>query len=71
MRVEKLRGPADDTGLVPAGHYFARLAHNLEHASIRESAQRARLDAEDQHLEASYRRASASRGDAFHTRALI
>jgi len=70
MRVEKLRG-ADDTGLVPAGHYFARLAHSLEHANRRETAQRVRFEAQDQQLEASYRRASAARGDTRDTRGVV
>ncbi|HYD89669.1 MAG TPA: hypothetical protein VEA80_19465 [Vitreimonas sp.] len=72
MRVEKLRDAADDTGLVPAGHYFARLARNLQHANAREHAKRLKLDAEDRRLEASYRRASAARGNTFaDTRGMV
>lgn len=71
MRVEKLRGSADETGLVPAGQYFAKLARSLEHANARENARRAELDAEDRRLEARYRRASASRSNTFEdTRAM-
>lgn len=65
MRVEKLRGAADDSGLIPAGQFFAKLARKLEAANGRETAQRSKLDAEDRRLEASYRRASASRSNTF------
>ncbi|MBC7770079.1 MAG: hypothetical protein H7124_14950 [Phycisphaerales bacterium] len=65
MRVEKLRGAADDTDLVPAGQYFAKLARKLEDANVRETSMRTKLKAEDQRLEASYRRASASRSNTF------
>lgn len=65
MRIEKLRGAADDTGLVPAGAYFARLARGLAEANERESAMREKLDAEDRRLEARYRRASAARGNTY------
>lgn len=71
MRVEKLRGAADDSGLVPAGQYFAKLARGLEQANVREAARRAQLDQEDRRLEARYRRASASRDNTFDdTRAI-
>lgn len=65
MQVQKLRGSADDNGLVPAGQYFARLARDLETANARETTMREKLDAEDRRLETRYRRASAARGNAF------
>jgi hypothetical protein len=65
MQVQKLRGSAEDNGLVPAGQYFARLARDLETASARETTMREKLDAEDRRLEARYRRASAARGNTF------
>lgn len=65
MRVDKLRGAADEPGLVPAGQFFAKLARKLEDANIRDAAQRTKLNAEDRRLEASYRRASASRSNTF------
>lgn len=65
MRIEKLRGAADDNGLVPAGAYFARLARGLAEANEREAAMREKLDAEDRRLEARYRRASAARSNTF------
>lgn len=65
MRVEKLRGAADDSGLVPAGQFFAQLARKLEQANAQETAHRERLDCDDRRLEASYRRASASRSNTF------
>lgn len=68
MRVETYRGAADDSGLVPAGHYFARLARNLEQTNAPARVRRE----EDARLEASYRRASASRANTFaDTRALM
>lgn len=40
--VAKLRLPADDNGLVPAGTYFQRLATALREANEREARQRVR-----------------------------
>lgn len=65
MRVENLRGPTDECGLVPAGQFLAQLARKLEPTHARQAVQRARLDSTDRRLEASYRRASASRNNTF------
>ena len=60
MHIHKLRG-ASDAGLIPAGKYFARLAHNLERANADETARRRTLAGEDHNLETLYRRRSAAR----------
>jgi len=65
MQVQKLRVQADEAGLVPAGHYFARLAKGLEDANAKEAARREALDAEDRELEALYRKRSASRANTY------
>lgn len=65
MHVAKLRIPADDNGLVPAGRYFERLAANLRDSNAREATLRDELDAEDRALEERYRRSSASRGNTY------
>jgi hypothetical protein len=64
MQVTKLR-LADESGLVPAGAYFKRLAAELEESNTTEAARRKELDAEDRLLEARYRRASASRANTY------
>jgi len=69
MQVTKLRVTADDAGLVPAGHYFARLARNLDTANAKERKRRAELDAEDRELEALYRRSSALRSNTYEREA--
>jgi hypothetical protein len=66
MQVAKLR-IAGDSGLVPAGAYFKRLAADLREANAREAELREELDAEDRELEALYRGASASRGNTYAT----
>ena len=72
MRVEKLRGAADDSGLIPAGQFMAQLARKLERANVQEASRRTTFEAEDRRLEASYRRASASRSNTFaDTRAMM
>ncbi len=63
MHVAKLRLPADDRGLVPAGRYFERLASTLRDSNAREAALRKELDAEDRRLEQRYRLSSASRAN--------
>jgi hypothetical protein len=64
MQVAKLR-IAEESGLVPAGAYFKRLAAGLKKAKATEAARRAKLDAEDRELEALYRRSSASRSNTY------
>jgi len=54
MHINKLRVPSN--GLVPAGRYFAALAHSLEQANTRAAAQRAEVEEEGRDLEALYRR---------------
>lgn len=65
MQVTKLRARSETTGLVPVGQYFARIAAELEEASVREAKLQAKLDAEDARLEARYRRASAARANTY------
>ena len=62
MQVQKLRAP---NGLIPAGAYFAAVAHALENANAQEAKRREVLDGEDRRLEARYRRASAARSNTF------
>jgi hypothetical protein len=64
MQVTKLCARSETNGLVPMGQYFARIATQLEEANVRAAKRQAKLDAEDARLEARYRRASASRGQA-------
>jgi hypothetical protein len=64
MQITKLRSP-EDTGLVPAGAYFKRLAADLQKANATEAARRDELDAEDRELESIYRRRSASRANTY------
>jgi hypothetical protein len=64
MQITKLR-ISEDTGLVPAGAYFKRLAADLQKANAADAARREELEAEDRELEAIYRRRSASRANTF------
>ncbi|MBN8608725.1 MAG: hypothetical protein J0L81_17540 [Caulobacterales bacterium] len=64
MQVTKLRARSETNGFVPMGQYFARIATQLEAANARAAKSQAKLDAEDARLEARYRRASASLGQA-------
>ncbi len=66
MQVTKLRARSETNGLVPMGEYFTRIATQLEEANATQAKHQAKLDAEDARLEARYRRASASRGNATH-----
>ncbi len=62
MRISKLRcGAGDESGFVPMGAYFEKLAANLRDANAIEAERREALDAEDRRLEARYRRASSAR----------
>lgn len=65
MNVHKLRVSGQDQGLVPAGRYFAKLAHELSAANEKQAARQEKLEAQDRRLEARYRRASASRGATY------
>lgn len=47
--VAKLRLPAEENGLVPAGTYFQRLANALREANEREARQRVRIVRRDFH----------------------
>jgi hypothetical protein len=64
MQITKLR-VSEDTGLVPAGAYFKRLAADLRKANTADASRRDDLDAEDRALEAIYRRRSASRANTY------
>jgi hypothetical protein len=64
MQITKLRR-SDDTGLVPAGAYFKRLATDLQKANATEAARRDELDAEDSALDAIYCRRSAARAKTY------
>ena len=64
MQVAKLR-IAEESGLVPAGAYFKRLASQLADANAVETARQEKLEAEDRELEALYRRRSASRMNTY------
>lgn len=50
MHVTKLRA-ANDNGLVPAGHYFARLTDNLRAAAIVDE-----YEAQERKIEACFRK---------------
>ncbi len=65
MHVQKLRGAADASGLIPAGQFFAQLAAKLEDTNVHEATRRAELHEEDRALETVYRKRSAAR--TFHT----
>lgn len=54
MQVTKLRNEAN--GLVPAGHYFARLAANLREQNERSAAVVERGEKHERKLEARYRK---------------
>ncbi|QGZ96925.1 hypothetical protein [Terricaulis silvestris] len=69
MQITKLRN-SEETGLVPAGAYFKRLAADLQKANATEAARQDDLDAEDRALEAIYRRRSASRENTYSHREL-
>lgn len=60
MRITKLRCGAEDS-FTPMGAYFERLSTQLRDANTLEAARRQALDAEDERLEARYRRASSAR----------
>jgi hypothetical protein len=55
MQVAKLRA-ANDNGLVPAGRYFTRLAHNLRTANSQAAAVVDEYEAQEQELERRCRR---------------
>ncbi len=65
MHVAKLRVPADDGGLIPAGRYFERLAAGLRDGNAREAARRERDEGLERRLEERYRRASAARANTY------
>ena len=56
MQATKLR-IADNVGLVPAVHYFARLAAGLRAQNEQEQAIVTRAEAQERKLETRYRRA--------------
>ncbi|WP_395647149.1 hypothetical protein [Terricaulis sp.] len=60
MQVTKLR--FEDNGLVPAGHYFARVAAGLRAQNDRGAAIVERGEQSEQKLEARFRRANRSSG---------
>ena len=64
MQVAKLR-IAKESGLVPAGAYFKRLAADLAKANAAETVDQEKLDAEDRELEALHHRRSASRTNTY------
>jgi hypothetical protein len=66
MRIDKVRCGADQTGFVPMGAYFEKLAANLRDATAIESARREAAGAEDDRLEARYRRAGSARARTTH-----
>ena len=60
MQVTKVR-IADDSGLVPAGLFFQKLASGLRDANAQTAAQLEREEARERRLEERCRRASAGR----------
>lgn len=65
MKVSKLRVDQGANGLVPAGHYFRKLADELRASNARDAERQQKLDAQDARLEARYRRASAARNNTY------
>lgn len=61
MRIDTMRCGADQTGFVPMGAYFEKLAANIRDTNAIEAAHREAANAEDDRLEARYRRASSAR----------